>query len=81
MDQLIGYETHCPTDFIYNTKLKYMADKEKKGLWTQNDLDLINWRRNHSHECILCFNVVSGLENGAMYEDPRLNKRGNFNLK
>jgi|LauGreDrversion4_2_1035121.scaffolds.fasta_scaffold91603_2 hypothetical protein len=47
MDDLINYETYCPPDFIYNTKQKYYLRLKNAKVWTQQDLDLINFRRNH----------------------------------
>ena len=46
-DNLINYETYCPPDFIYNTKQRYRLDQKNKKVWTQEDLDLINFRRNN----------------------------------
>lgn len=55
MDSLISYETYCPPDFIYNTKQRYHFNKKNEKVWTQEELDLINFRRNHMTLSIYLF--------------------------
>ena len=47
MDSYINFETYCPPDFIFKSKKQFFFDKKNNEIWTQDDLDLINFRRNH----------------------------------
>jgi hypothetical protein len=48
IDQLYSYEAYCTTDFIYRRKQRYEINKQDKEIWTQNQLNLINTKKNFS---------------------------------
>ena len=47
MNELYTYETYCPTDLIKSRKYVYAADKRDKATFTQDELDLINLKKNY----------------------------------
>jgi hypothetical protein len=47
MNELYSFETYCPTDFIKSRKFMYMSDRNDQKLFTQEELDLINLRKNY----------------------------------
>lgn len=57
VDQLYAYETYCTDDFIFRRKFKYNQEKLEKKVWTQNELDLINAKRNFETHGKYTFNL------------------------
>jgi hypothetical protein len=53
MNELYTYETYCPTEVIKSRKYMYVADKRDKAMFTQEELDLINLRKNYRGICKL----------------------------
>ncbi len=46
MNQLYLYEMHCPQSFIKVRKTRFTDNIRDKQLWTKDQLDLINHKRN-----------------------------------
>ena len=47
MDQLYSYETYCPARFIKAKRNEFKRNQFQKKIWSQVDLDLVNYKRNH----------------------------------
>ena len=64
MNELYMYETYCPTDIIKSQKLNYARDRKERSTWTQDELDLINMKKNY----IGLGKYIPNIENSPDYE-------------
>ena len=47
MNELYMYETYCPIEFIKSRKFHYSRERRDRNIWTQDELDLINIKKNY----------------------------------
>ncbi len=54
MNELYSYQTYCPTDFQKIRKFIYLSDRRDREIWNQDELDVINMRKNYMGLGIIC---------------------------